>query len=225
MGVGLVFVSHSASIAGGLVELARQMAPDAALAAAGGTEEGRIGTSYARIEAAVREVDSGDGVVVIGDLGSAIMTAEAVADLIDPPVVALRVVDGPLVEGGVAAAVAAQSGADVEAVARAAARGTDPEEPNLAGPGDGAPEDSAEAIAELADPDGLHARPAADLVRLAATFDAAVRVNGVDARSLLAILGLGLRQGAEVRITARGSDAATAVDAVQTLLSTGRPEA
>ncbi|WP_269085093.1 dihydroxyacetone kinase phosphoryl donor subunit DhaM, partial [Rathayibacter tanaceti] len=83
MSVGLVLVSHSARLAEGLVELAEQMAGAVALIAAGGTDDGGIGTSFDRITAALGEAESGDGVVVLCDLGSAIMTAETAVEFLD----------------------------------------------------------------------------------------------------------------------------------------------
>ncbi len=112
MTVGLVFVSHSAKIAEGLVELARQMAPDVALVAAGGMDDGGIGTSFDLVTAAIARAESGDGVVILCDLGSAILTAETALDFLDDDERSrVDIVDAPLVEGGVAAAVAAQTGA------------------------------------------------------------------------------------------------------------------
>ena len=213
MAVGIVFVSHSARIAGGLVELAAQMAPDVRLAAAGGDDDGGIGTSAAKVEAAIREAGSGDGVLVLGDLGSAILTAETVVDLLDePPGGGVQVLDVPLVEGGVAAAVAAQGGGDLDAVARAAGGGAaSPTDAPAAGP-------VAEASVVLTDPDGLHARPAAQLVRAVTAFDARVTVDGADAASLLAVLAKGLRQGAQVAVRAEGAEAPAALAAVVALL-------
>lgn len=212
MPVGLVFVSHSARIADGLVELAAQMAPDVRLEAAGGDDDGGLGTSATRIEAAVRRADSGGGVLVIGDLGSAILTAETVVDLLDePPAGGVRVLDVPLVEGGVAAAVAAQAGVGLDAVS-AAARG---DADDAAAPVTG----GAQAVVVLADPEGLHARPAAELVRTVARFGAAVTVDGADASSLLAVLARGLRSGAEVTVRAVGADEDEALAAVVALLS------
>lgn len=216
MAVGLVFVSHSARIAEGLVELAAQMAPDVRLVAAGGDDDGGLGTSATRVEAAIGEADGGDGVVVVGDLGSAILTAETVVELLDEePAGGVRVLDVPLVEGGVAAAVAAQAGDDLDAVC-AAAGGAPTEVPA----GDDAAEGERSREVVLTDPEGLHARPAAQLVRTAATFDARVTVQDADAGSLLAVLALGLRQGARVRIAATGPDADAALDAVAALLGT-----
>jgi PTS hybrid protein len=215
--VGLVFVSHSARIAEGVVELAAQMAPDVRLIAAGGTDDGGIGTSYDRVLTAIGAADDGDGVLLIGDLGSAILTAETVVDLLETtPAGGVRVLDVPIVEGGVAAAVAAQSGADLDAVARAATG-----EPATAAGSEPMPADGAtETTVVLTDPEGLHARPAAALVRLAAGFDAHVTLNGVDAASLLRVIALGLRHGQEVVVRADGDQADQAVDAIVALLGT-----
>ncbi len=77
MTVGLVVVSHSEKIADGAVELAAQMAPDVVIIAAGGTDDGRIGTSLEKVMAALEQAAGGNGVVVLTDLGSAVMTAES----------------------------------------------------------------------------------------------------------------------------------------------------
>jgi len=125
--VGIVLVSHSAKLAEGLAELAAQMAPDVTIMAAGGLSDGSIGTDYDEVVAATQRADSGDGIVLLYDLGSAQMTAElAIESLADPS--AAVVADGPLVEGALAAAVAAQSGKDRQAVAEAAAAAGMPED-------------------------------------------------------------------------------------------------
>ncbi|WP_026530014.1 dihydroxyacetone kinase phosphoryl donor subunit DhaM [Haematomicrobium sanguinis] len=121
MSVGLVVVSHSAKIADGVIELAGQMATDVAMAAAGGTDDGGIGTSVAKIQSGIEAVESGDGVVVLTDLGSAVMSAEMVVEMLDPALApGVQIADAPLVEGAVAAAVAAAGGQSVDEVARAA---------------------------------------------------------------------------------------------------------
>jgi phosphoenolpyruvate---glycerone phosphotransferase subunit DhaM len=227
--VGVVFVSHSARIAEGLVDLARQMAPSAALVAAGGTDDGRIGTSFDLVTTGIAEADAGVGVVVLCDLGSAILTAETALDFLDDDVRArVRIVDAPLVEGGVAAAVAAEAGEDLDHVVAAAesARST----------GDGAADvrGSAEASAlvdatpgshsrlvTLVNADGLHARPAAELVKLATTFRQKVTVNGTDAKSLLGIMSLGLTKGSTVEIASEDPEGRTAVDAIAALAESG----
>ncbi|GAA2458694.1 dihydroxyacetone kinase phosphoryl donor subunit DhaM [Agromyces soli] len=227
--VGLVFVSHSAKIAEGLVELAGQMAPETALIAAGGTDDGRIGTSFDRVSAAIAEADAGRGVVVLCDLGSAILTAETALDFLDDEVRALvRIVDAPIVEGGVAAAVAAQAGDGLDAVvaaARSAVGGAaGPDEASAVphpGPAPAAEAGGPQRTVRLINPSGLHARPAAELVKLASTFAQPVTVNGTDAKSLLAIMAMGLTKGAEVVIASADPAGGAAVDALAELVESG----
>ena len=119
MTIGFVIVSHSAKLAEGVVELAGQMAKDVEFRAAGGIEGGGIGTSFDAIYTAVEELTGlGHQVVLLTDLGSADMTVEAVLEVVDGDNV--RFCPGPLVEGAVAAAVTAQVGGDLDAVAEAA---------------------------------------------------------------------------------------------------------
>jgi len=243
MSVGLVIVSHSAKIAEGIVELAGQMAPGVRIVAAGGTDDDGLGTSFDRVLAAVGEADAGDGAVVLCDLGSAILTAETALDFLDDDVRArVRIADAPIVEGSVAAAVAAEVGGTLEEVVGAAesAATTSTESPDAihdlstvhnlsAVPDHGTasepyaeqPEEPVGENATLINPSGLHARPAAEFVRLASTFDARITVNGVDAKSLLRIMGMGLGIGSSVRVEATGAEAQQAVDALTTLLASG----
>lgn len=119
--VGLVIVSHSRKIAEGVVELAAQMAPGLkGIRAAGGMEDGEIGTDAMRILSAIREADSGDGVLILCDLGSAVMSAETAVELLDDPEIPVRIADAPLVEGAVIAAVEAFAGEPLDAVLQAA---------------------------------------------------------------------------------------------------------
>ena len=118
--VGIVVVSHSQDIAAGTVSLAAQMAgPDVPIECAGGAPDGGLGTDATRVEAALAAADRGEGVVVIGDLGSAILTVRAVlaSGEFDG---AVRLLDAPIVEGAVAAAVTASAGLGIDDVARAA---------------------------------------------------------------------------------------------------------
>ncbi|WP_406331728.1 dihydroxyacetone kinase phosphoryl donor subunit DhaM [Streptomyces sp. NBC_00203] len=117
--VGIVLVSHSAELAAGLRLLVEQIGSDTVpLATAGGTEDGRIGTSYDLVLAAIRDADRGAGVVVLPDLGSSVLTARTVLE--DHPHPDVLIVDAPFVEGAVAAVVTAASGADLKTVADAA---------------------------------------------------------------------------------------------------------
>ncbi|MFI1396406.1 dihydroxyacetone kinase phosphoryl donor subunit DhaM [Streptomyces sp. NPDC020681] len=117
--VGIVLVSHSAELAAGLRLLVEQIGSDTVpLATAGGTDDGRIGTSYDLVLAAIRNADRGAGVVVLPDLGSSVLTARTVLE--DHPRTDVTIVDAPFVEGAVAAVVTAASGADLKTVVEAA---------------------------------------------------------------------------------------------------------
>jgi phosphoenolpyruvate---glycerone phosphotransferase subunit DhaM len=117
--VGIVLVSHSTELAKGLADLAGQVAgPEVRVEAAGGGPNGDLGTSDRRVSAAITAADQGDGVVVLGDLGSAILTIRHVLEQTGNGHV--RLADTPFVEGAVAAAVTSASGASLDEVLRAA---------------------------------------------------------------------------------------------------------
>lgn len=105
--VGIVIVSHSNKLAQGVMELAKMMASDALVAAAGGLEDGSFGTSYEKINAAINSVYTDDGVVILMDMGSAVMTTEMVIE--NMPNKKIQMIDCPLVEGAVVAAIASSS--------------------------------------------------------------------------------------------------------------------
>ena len=208
MTIGLVIVSHSAKLAEGVAELASQMAPDVLVLPAGGMEDGTLGTDYERVCAALEQADTGQGAVLIYDLGSARMIADLAVEGHANPLHAI-VVDAPVVEGAVAAAVAAQGGADLAGVARAAAE-RPPEFGNEPAQVSG---ETVDLI--LRNEVGLHARPAALLVRTIASLKADVTVyfNGqqADARSVMALMGLGAGGGDTIKVAADGPDAAEAL--------------
>ena len=110
--VGIVIVSHSQKLAEGVVEVSKMMAETAPLAAAGGLEDGNLGTSYDKIFAAVEDVYSSDGVIVLMDIGSAVMTTEIVLEDLNRPNV--KMIDCPLVEGAVLAAVESAGGRSLD---------------------------------------------------------------------------------------------------------------
>jgi len=217
------------------------MAGSVRLVAAGGTDDDGIGTSFTKVMSGVSEADGGDGVVVISDLGSALLTAETVLDMLDEAQRSrVRVVDVPFTEGGVAAAVAAESGGGLDEVVAAAEGAVDAWAGRAGGSAaGGAPLDAstrAGAAAEPAgaepagpyerdvlvrNPEGLHARPAAEFVKLANTFPVKVTVNGKDAKSLLGIMSLGLTAGSTARIASEDPDGRSAVDALADLVDTG----
>ncbi len=112
--VGIVIVSHSAKLAEGVVDLARMMAKTAPIAAAGGLEDGSFGTSFEKISNAVDEVYSDDGVLILMDMGSAVMTAEMVMESMEDRKIVLA--DCPVAEGAVTAAVGSEAGSDLEEI-------------------------------------------------------------------------------------------------------------
>ncbi|MFC4855761.1 dihydroxyacetone kinase phosphoryl donor subunit DhaM [Actinophytocola glycyrrhizae] len=231
--VGLVVVSHSAGLAAGVVEVAAQMAPDVVVVPAGGTADGGIGTDFDAVTSALERAESGAGVVLLYDLGSARMVAEMAVEVADDA----RLVDAPLVEGTVAAAVAAQGGADLDDVANAAAEAVGM--PGGPGAAEGlagldidimgsqsiaaaaAPAAPVEVTVPLTNEIGLHARPAAMVARAMTRFDARVTVRfgeaTADGRSVLALMALGARGGDEVHVSAAGPQADEAVRTFQDL--------
>jgi len=117
--VGIVVVSHSAELARGVVELAAQMAgPDVRIEAAGGGPDGRLGTSEALVREAMARAQNGEGVAVLADLGSSVLTVRVVLE--DDSHEDIRLADAPLVEGAVAAAVMASAGGSLDQVLAAA---------------------------------------------------------------------------------------------------------
>lgn len=223
--VGLVLVSHSARLAEGVAELAGQMAPDVRIVAAGGGDDGGLGTSFDRISQALDAVASPAGVVVLYDLGSALLTTETALEFLDPDVAAtIEVVDAPLVEGALAAATTAQGGAsraDVAAAARAAGATSSADRTAPA-----VPSTAVTQTLTLRNALGLHARPAADLIGALSGLSAQVWLgradaDRVDARSLLAVVRLALRGGEQLAVSATGPDAQAALDRVATLVDRG----
>lgn len=240
-GVAFVIVSHSESLAQGVCELAAQMAPDVHFEAAGGTDilpgetRAALGTSYDKVEASLgRALEFAPGVVLVSDLGSATMTIESVLEFADEPE-RVRFVDAPLVEGTVAAAVRAQLGDPLEAVAQAAIdaglRYAQVHAPVLSTEDDERPSAPADGVlrvkgsATVADPVGLHARPAAVLARVASRFEAEVSIDDADATSVLELMALGVSQGQDVTVVAEGPEAVEALAAVIATLEDPEPTA
>ncbi|WP_018685703.1 dihydroxyacetone kinase phosphoryl donor subunit DhaM [Actinokineospora enzanensis] len=212
MRVGLVVVSHSAKLAEGVAELAAQMAPDVVIVPAGGLD-GTLGTDYDAVTTAISSAQRGAGVALLYDLGSAKMTADlAVETLGDPSTAA--VVDAPLVEGAVAAAVAAQAGGSLDYVISAAASA-------LALEVDDGELNGTEFV--LTNELGLHARPASAVVRALTGLDADVAVTyagkTADARSVLNLLALGVPAGGRIQVAATGPDAPEALNRIANLIA------
>ncbi len=248
MTVGLVIVSHSTQLAAGVAELAGQMAQGKTrIAAAGGAVDDVLGTSVDKILAAIESVAGPDGVLVLLDLGSAILSTEMVLELLDDDQRSrIRLSSAPLVEGAVAAALEASLGHTLAEVQQAAEKTASAEQLKLlkplteaeeaASPGEkdttaaqatAAPEAGAlEVELLLTNPMGLHARPASFFVQTAGRFQAQtnlqVQVLGrgrqADATSIMGVLSLGARQGDVITLRVTGTDAEAAVAALSELV-------
>ena len=121
--MGVVVVSHSAEIARGVVELAGQMAGDEVrLEGAGGDSHGTLGTDERRVRDAIRRADDGDGVALLADLGSAVLT---IRHILESGNGGVKLADAPVVEGAVAAAVVASMGLPLAEVVKAAEEARD----------------------------------------------------------------------------------------------------
>ncbi len=234
--VSLVIVSHSEKLAHGVRELADQMVQgQVAIAAAGGIDdpENPIGTDPMKVLAAIEQVYSDDGVLVLMDLGSALMSAEMALEFMAPEQAQkVRLCAAPLVEGAVAAAVQAMTGGTLDAVIAEGESALLPkraqlgiEEPEAAPPPVDVPSaaDGPRELLRLTVPNklGLHARPAAKLVNIAGRFDSPIEIRKgeriANGKSLNQVATLGARQGDELIITAGGPDAAAVLQAIREL--------
>jgi PTS hybrid protein len=240
--VALLLVSHSAELARGTAELAGQMAPDVLVRGVGGGPDGGLGTSLDAVQKELATLltalsdgaaegrsapGGGGGVVVLGDLGSSVLTVEAVLELDDSLAEHVVLARAPFVEGAVAAAVTAHGGADLSAVLESAnasaAMFAAIEAAQSAEPG-GTPSDGespSSRTVTVRNPLGLHARPAALVSRKVAELGAAVTIDGVDASSVLQLMALGATQGRELRVEATGERAAEAVATVVEMIDGG----
>jgi len=116
--VGIVIVSHSQKVAEGIREMALQMArPGQLIIAAGGMDDGGIGTDVVKVSEAIVAAHSGDGVVVMVDLGSAVMSTDTALELLDEEVRGkVKIADAPILEGTISAVVEASLGSSLEIV-------------------------------------------------------------------------------------------------------------
>jgi dihydroxyacetone kinase phosphotransfer subunit len=237
--IGIVVVSHSPKLAEAAFELAREMVPKAAprVALAAGTGDGLTGTDATRVAAAITEVASADGVLVLMDLGSAVLSAELALEFAGDVGGEVRLSSAPIVEGLLAAVVRAAGGATLDEVDREARGALAAKESQLGHPAPAAPAAPAPPDAEpaaggaveerfvLPNPEGLHARPASLIVTALGGLDAKVTVRTgekkpVDGRSPIGLMALGARQGDEIVVAATGAQAADALAAVRELIAT-----
>jgi multiphosphoryl transfer protein len=235
--VGLVLVSHSRPLAEAVSDLVRRAVnSDLQLSYCGGVGEDRteLGTDAIEIQEAISSVYSDEGVLVLMDMGSAILSAETAKELLSPEQQEkVRLTSAPLVEGGVAAAVQAQLGSSLDEVANAALQSLLPKQDQVQDVSPGvqaaspAPNLSADENLEVTiqNPHGLHLRPAAALIKALSSFPAEVFIENrtesrgpVLARSLVDVARLQIRQGDSVRFSISAADPQPVVAAIRSLV-------
>jgi multiphosphoryl transfer protein len=229
-GVGIVVVSHSRALARAALALAAEMlhGRPVRIELAAGLDETTFGTDAVQVKEAIEAVDGPDGVVVLMDLGSAVLSAELALDLLEDSTARDRVTlsSAPIVEGLVVAAVAASGGASRAEVATEARNALLGKAAHLSVP-DEAASDEGPAVAgpevtgtfTVANRHGLHARPAARLVSEVSGLDASVTLSNltsgtgpVPAASLSRVATLGAQQGHQIEIRAAGPQAQEAME-------------
>jgi multiphosphoryl transfer protein len=242
--VGLVLVSHSKQLAEAVRELVRQMAGPAfpvAVAAGVGDNYADLGTDAVHIAEVVQEFSCPDGVLVLMDLGSAVLSAQTALELLDSPTLGpVRLCSAPLVEGAIAAAVSAQGGNSLAEVAAEAERGLAAKQQQLQ-PDDAAglpptttecvptpPGETAELELVIENQHGLHARPAAAFVRTASRFSSMIAVSNLStgkgpapARSLTSLALLQIRKDDRIKVSCTGADCGAALQAIRELAASG----
>jgi phosphocarrier protein FPr len=240
--VGLVVVSHSRALGEAAAELGREVLQggQVRVEVAAGLDDGSLGTDATAVLAALERAEQGDGVVVLMDLGSAVLSAELALELLDDAARGRVVLSpAPLVEGLVAACVAAAGGADRAAVAAEARAGLAGKQAHLGDelPGPAAPrspdvDGTVTGRVTVTAPHGLHARPAARLVQAARA--APVPVEGrnattgsdwVPATSMAQVAVLAVLHDHDLELRASGPGAREAVEALVALVERGFEEA
>jgi multiphosphoryl transfer protein len=231
--VGIVVVSHSPDLARAAVSLALEMlqGPAPHIEIAAGSSDDRLGTDAARVAEAIVAADDGEGVVVIMDLGSALLSAELALELLPDATIETRLAPVAFVEGIFAAVISAGAGAGLDTVARDAEEALTAKAAHLgrAPSAAVAPSPAHSAIvaeATIVNPDGVHARPAALIASALASLDSRItiatdRSAAVSARSPTALMALGTRAGDVLRIEADGPDASAGVDRILALVRAG----
>jgi phosphocarrier protein FPr len=234
--VGIVLVSHSQAMALAVKELVVSMAgPKLAIAIAAGAGENHaeLGTNAVEIVEAITNVMGEEGVLVLMDLGSAMLSTDTALEFLDETQRArVRLSPAPFVEGALAAGVSAALGSGIDEVQREAGNALRQKVEHL-GNGESAtspaPASAPEKAAEpgqtirltVPNPHGFHARPAARFVREAAAFQSRIQVRNVtrgrgpaSARSVTGLASLEILQGDEIEVSASGPDAEAALRAL-----------
>ena len=226
--VNILLVSHSFQLAQGVAELVRQMAPSEsvkiAVAAGIGENNQDLGTNAAEIMEKLIELQSPDGILVLMDLGSALLSTDMALEMLEDDQKAnIRMCPAPFVEGAIAAGVQANMGADLDAVYREAMSALLAKQEQIA-PGSATPAepaqpapspeaaDQSEFTVVVSNASGLHARPAAVFAKTISSYDAKVTVTNqsenkgpLHINGLIAVMLLAAKKGDTLKIQAEGS--------------------
>ncbi len=245
--VGLVLVSHSRALATAVRELVASVGGSKlpiAIAAGTGANRAELGTDATEILEAIHAVMSEEGVVVLLDIGSAILSAETAVEFLDEVQrTKVRLCGAPFVEGAVSAGVLAALGADLEEVSKEAEKalcqktehfGAVVGQSSTVQPPEKLSNDASfiTTAVVVKNPHGLHARPAAELIRQAVGYECEIlvrnRSNGkgpASLKSMSQLASIEILQGNEIELAARGSDAQNALIALKAEIEAGLGEA
>lgn len=247
--VNLLLVSHSRNLAESVAELARQMINSGAvkisIAAGIGEDHQEIGTNAVEIAESIQDIDSNEGILILMDLGSAVLSTQMALDMIPPDLrQKVRICPAPFIEGAVVAAAQASLGSSLDAVYREAMDALKAKHDQLVENIPAAEEETKKETLPLIDNDikeivltvrsihGLHARPAVKFVQTAASYDADVLVKNLttnkgpsSAKSLTAITLLGVLNGHQIQVTAEGPQQKEALVALSNLVENNFGEA
>lgn len=243
--VSIVIVSHSLRLAEGILEIVAQITHGkVAMAIAAGIDdpENPIGTDAIAVKDAIEDVYSPDGVLVLVDMGSAILSADMALELLPPETAgAVQICAAPLVEGAIAASISAAAGMPLDAVVREAHGALSAKyqaleqqpmvtTPQLAANGEKSPAaPSPKSLQEtpltfswtIRNPNGLHIRPAAILAAALGRFEAEIWLSKtgkkVNAKSINNIMRLGVLSGDTLTFTAHGHDAEEVIETLKQL--------
>jgi len=237
--IGLLLVSHSRALADAAVDLIRRtVSATIPIAAAGGVGEthSEIGTDAIDIQQGIESVAQPDGVIILMDMGSAILSTEMAKDLLGDSI-NVRLCSGPLVEGGIAAAVQIQAGSPIADVVAAAQRSLLPKQDQLGEPMPAAEPTGAPAVAEesfesvLENIYGLHLRPVAALIKTLGAEAKNVQIENVTgkrgpivAASLVEIARLQAKKGDTIRFLLSGPNTAGVRKEIESFLERLRNE-
>lgn len=234
--IGLIIISHSKMLADGLhqliLQIQNQQQCQVVIAAGIDDDLHPIGTDAVKVMEAIETLSDASQIILLMDLGSALLSAETALDLVDPTLAEkVYLCSAPLVEGAIAITAAASSGASIERILSEAHQAllakqqqlndTVTQEPSHHSDTRHFSPDAQVCEWTVKNPAGLHIRPAAKLSSLLGQFKAKLTLckdeKCADAKSMNQIALLQVHQNDKIRLIAEGSDSQAAIDAFEQL--------